>query len=90
MVNLNLDHFRKALGDEPEALRELGPMSLRRYLVGDFPQAIRWMLKYPRLLRALARDAEAISKEEFEEMEREADERSQKAQEARKKREGQR
>jgi len=53
-----LTEFRTALARNPEALDELSDDSFLRYARGEFPQAVKWLMRYPELLRALARDAE--------------------------------
>jgi hypothetical protein len=83
MPKLDLEHFKAALLRNPEAAEALGPMSYRRYLGGDFPGAIRWLMRYPEVGAALMRDAAGIAPETLDELDREAEARSKKAQAAR-------
>lgn len=55
-----LSEFRAALARHPDALDELTDDSFLRYARGEFPQAVKWLMKYPELLRALANDAERL------------------------------
>lgn len=55
-----LPEFRAALVQHPEALSELSDDSLLRYTRGELPRVLRWMMRYPALLHALARDAEQL------------------------------
>jgi hypothetical protein len=55
-----LPEFRAALVQHPEALAELSDDSLLRYTRGQLPRVLRWMMRYPALLHALARDAEQL------------------------------
>jgi hypothetical protein len=87
MPKLELREFRKSLIRNPDAASALGVMSYRRYLDGDFPAAIRWLMKYPDVGVALMKDAKELTPEVFEELDREAEKRSRKAVEARKRRE---
>jgi len=83
MPKLNLENFKAALLRNPEAAEALGAMSYRRYLGGDFPAAIRWLMRFPDVGAALMKDAKAIAPETLDELERDAEVRSQKAQAAR-------
>lgn len=51
-------HFRAALLKRPEAMDEIAHDTIVRYLRGDMPRAVRWLMRHPDLLRALAQDAE--------------------------------
>lgn len=51
-------HFNQALSRHPKALEELSHDTLLRYLRGEWPKSTQWLLRYPALLRALAKDAE--------------------------------
>jgi hypothetical protein len=86
-VRLRLAAFGEALRGRPEAAAALGPMSYRRYLGGDFPGAIRWLMRYPEVGAALMKDAAAVAPETLDELDRVAEARSKKAQAARAKRE---
>ena len=55
---MELPAFRAALGQYPQAIEELPDNTLVRYMKGDFPRAVKWLLRYPALLRALADDAD--------------------------------
>lgn len=57
-----LPEFRAALVQHPEALSELSDDSLLRYTRGELPRVLRWMMRYPALLHALARDAEQLQR----------------------------
>lgn len=50
--------FRLALVQHPQAVEELPDKTLVRYVQGDFPRAVKWLLRYPALLRALADDVD--------------------------------
>ncbi len=50
--------FRSALVQHPQAVEELPDKTLVRYVQGDFPRAVKWLLRYPALLRALADDVD--------------------------------
>ena len=50
--------FREALSKVPAATASLPTMTLWRYTNGLFPKSLRWLLRHPQLLRALAEDAE--------------------------------
>lgn len=50
--------FRAALVQHPQAVEELPDKTLVRYVQGDFPRAVKWLLRYPALLRALADDVD--------------------------------
>jgi hypothetical protein len=50
--------FRTELSQLPDAVSELSDDTLIRYARGDFPKVVKWMMRYPTLLRALANDAE--------------------------------
>lgn len=53
-----LPSYRAALKAHPEATDELTSGTYDRYANAVFPQSIRWLLRNPALLRALAEDAE--------------------------------
>jgi hypothetical protein len=57
MAKRRMEHFRKALRANPDAAAELPERSYHRYITGDWPQVVRWLLKYPELLAALEKDA---------------------------------
>jgi hypothetical protein len=63
MHKLDLPRFEEALRENPDAAKALGRMSYRRYLDGEFPAAIRWLMRFPTVGRALMDDAEAITAE---------------------------
>lgn len=56
---LELKFFRRTLARYPDAVNDLSNDTLLRYLKGDLPKSIKWLMRYPSLLRALAEDAEA-------------------------------
>jgi hypothetical protein len=58
-----LSEFRRALALRPEALADLPLNTGWRYMNGEFPKAVRWLLQYPDILRALADDAERAIKQ---------------------------
>lgn len=60
---MKLVAFRSALVQIPQAVEELPNKTLVRYMQGDFPKAVQWLLRHPALLRALADDAERKSAE---------------------------
>lgn len=64
MTTPRLSEFRAALAQHPEAIDELSEDSFLRYARGQFPQAVQWMMRYPALLHALARDAERLQKDD--------------------------
>lgn len=78
MAKLDLPNFRRALRNNPDAMSSLSDMSYRRYMQGDFPAAIRWLLQYPDLLIALATDAPNLGPDDLERLARDAKERSSK------------
>jgi hypothetical protein len=53
----NFPHFRETLLRNPEAGIELVDETRRRYLDGQFPSMVRWLIRHPQLLEALAADA---------------------------------
>lgn len=55
-----LAEFRKTLGRTPEAGIELSDDTRARYLQGQVPQVIRWLVRYPSLIEALMRDAQEV------------------------------
>lgn len=55
---MQLTSFRQALASQPEAATQLPPATFYRYVNGNVPAAVRWLMRYPALLRALADDAE--------------------------------
>lgn len=55
--------FRTALAQLPEAVNELSDDTLIRYARGDFPKVVRWLIRHPSLLRALADDADGESQQ---------------------------
>jgi len=56
---MKLMTFRLTLAQHPDAAEELSDETLLRYVRGEFPKAVLWLMKHPALLRALAEDAEA-------------------------------
>ena len=52
-----MEHFRQALRANPDAAAELPERSYHRYITGDFPGVVRWLMRYPELLLALEKDA---------------------------------
>jgi hypothetical protein len=57
MAKLKVDHFKQALKSDPDAAAELPDRSYHRYITGDFPTIVRWLMRYPTLLLALEKDA---------------------------------
>jgi hypothetical protein len=55
---LKTPRFIAALQQHPSAVHDLTSMTFWRYINGQFPKALRWIVQYPELLRALAEDAE--------------------------------
>jgi hypothetical protein len=56
----DLQEFRKTLEQTPEAAIELSDDTRTRYKQGQVPQVVRWLVRHPALIHALARDAEAL------------------------------
>ena len=54
----HLPSYRAALRACPDATRDLSKNTRSRYRNAAFPGAVRWLLRNPALLRALADDAE--------------------------------
>jgi hypothetical protein len=56
---ISTSKFVEAIRRNPSVANELNPMTFWRYVNGQFPKALRWLMQHPELLRALADDAEA-------------------------------
>jgi hypothetical protein len=54
----DLSFFVTVLLRHPEALLEISPNTMRRYASGTLPQVLKWLLRFPALLRELADRAE--------------------------------
>lgn len=64
---MQLPLFRATLVQHPEAVEELSNETLLRYARGDFPKVMRWLIRYPALLRALAEDVDAMQQNKLTE-----------------------
>lgn len=53
-MNQDPTFFREALIRHPDAVAELSANTFWRYVNGELPKSIVWMLRHPALLRALA------------------------------------
>lgn len=63
MAKLKVDHFKQALKSDPDAAAELPDRSYHRYITGDFPTIVRWLMRHPELLLALEKDARVNAKD---------------------------
>jgi len=64
MPKLEVPNFARALADDPTAKREIPKATYYKWISGDFPAVLRWLMRHPKALAALARDAEDIQAEE--------------------------
>lgn len=58
-IDAKVRAFNNALARHPHAVSELKRSTYVRYVQGEFPAVVQWLMRYPSLLRALAEDAEA-------------------------------
>lgn len=65
---LPLPEFAASLGDHPQLLEPLAVLQARRFALGQFPDAVYWLMLGPDMLEALARDARNLSEEDLEEL----------------------
>lgn len=49
--------YRETLQQHPEALKALPDTTRDRYLAGQWPRVVQWLLQYPDLLHDLAKIA---------------------------------
>lgn len=62
----NFQEFVTTLKRTPEAAIEVSDDTRARYLQGQVPQILHWLLRHPALIEALSRDAQIQQTEQKE------------------------
>jgi hypothetical protein len=58
--------FRAAMRENLDAVEDLPHATFYRYVKGELPANLIWFIQHPRLLRALAEDADTLSEKEID------------------------
>jgi hypothetical protein len=69
VAKVRIARFLAALREDPVAAAELTDSTWKRWVSAQFPANVKWLLKAPHVLRALADDAEEWTADEWAEIE---------------------